>query len=172
MKKMTSAYANKLLRQLEDEKAYWRTQEQNSYVYTAAINEEPVIPEYDYVEMRKTLCELDEKICRIKHAVNLANVTNTVMVGEQSMTIDMILVRMAQLNRRRDVLDSMRKMLPKSRVGNIGFASRNAVPEYQYINYDLDKVKADYDKINDEIMVMQIALDKYNQTVEFEVDID
>ena len=46
---------------------------------------------------------------------------------------------------------------------------RNAVPEYRYINYDLELAKKEYERIDKEITEMQIALDKYNQTVEFEV---
>lgn len=172
MKKMTSAYANKLIKQLDDDKCYWRTKERESYVYTASNNEEPVVPEYDYEAVSKTIAEIDEKVRRIKHAINLANVSNSILVGTERMTIDAILVKMAQLNSRKSFLDLMRKQLPKTRVNSGAFGTRNAVPEYQYINYDLDTVKADYEKINDEIMVMQIALDKYNQTYEFDVDID
>ncbi len=170
MKKMTSAYASKLIRQLEDDKSYWRNKERECNVYTAAITEEPVIPEYDYVEVSKLITELDEKVCKLRHAINLANVTTTIMVGDKEMTVDAVLVRMSQLNNRKVVLDSMRKHLPQVRVPSFG--GRNQVPEYQYINYDLDVVKADYEKVNEEIMVMQMALDKHNQTFEFEVDID
>ena len=170
MKKITSAYANKLIRQLEDDKAYWRNKERESDTYTAAITEEPVIPEYDYEEVAKLITEIDEKVCKIKHAINLANVTTTVMLGEKPMTVDSILVRMSQRSNRKSVLDIMRKRLPQLRVP--GFGGRNQVPEYQYINYDLDVVKADYEKVNEEILMMQMALDKHNQTFEFEVDID
>ena len=170
MKRVTSAYASKLIRQLEDDKAYWRNKERESDVYTAAITEEPVIPEYDYEEVSKLIAEIDEKVCKLRHAINLANVTTTIMVGEKSMTVDAVLVRMSQLSNRKSVLDSMRKRLPQVRIPSFG--GRNQVPEYQYINYDLDVVKADYEKVNEEIMMMQMALDKHNQTFEFEVDID
>lgn len=170
MKKITSAYANKLIKQLEDDKSFWRNKERESDVYTAAITEEPVIPEYDYEAVAKLIEEIDEKVCKLKHAINLANVTTKVMVGEKEMTIDSILVRMSQLSNRKMILDTKRKRLPKTRVP--GFGGRNQVPEYQYINYDLDVVKADYEKVMEEIMVMQMALDKHNQTFEFEVDID
>ena len=43
--KITSAYANKLLKSLADEKSYWETKETASSTYVAAVNEEPVIPE-------------------------------------------------------------------------------------------------------------------------------
>ena len=170
MKKITSAYANKLIRQLEDDKAYWRSKERESDTYTAAITEEPVIPEYDYKEVADIIAEIDAKVCKLRHAINLANVTTTVMVGDTPMTIDTILVRMGQLSNRKMQLDSMRKRLPQVRVPSFG--GRNQVPEYQYINYDLDVVKADYEKVNEEILMMQMALDKHNQTFEFDVDLD
>jgi hypothetical protein len=88
------------------------------------------------------------------------------------MTVDQILVRMAQLNRRRATLDTMRKQEPKKRLATSSYMARKNSPEYCYINYDLDVVKADYERIDAEIAEMQIALDKYNQTVEFDVEVE
>lgn len=48
--------------------------------------------------------------------------------------------------------------------------SRNTVPEYRYINYDLDLIKKEYEVVSKKIMEMQMALDRYNQTVQFEVN--
>lgn len=171
MVKMTSAYANKLLKQLNDDKEFWTNKERKSYMYTAAVGETPVIPEYDYEEVAATIAEIDCKICKIKHAINLANVTGQVEVGDQMFFVDMILVRMAQLNKRKSILDMMRKQQPKTRLEQHAFGSRSAAPEYQYINYDLDLVKQEYERVTTEIMNMQMALDRYNQTYEFEVDI-
>ena len=170
MQKMTSAYANKMIRSLEEDKLYWEKLEADSCAYVAAINEEPVIPEFDFAEVAATLARLDEKIAIIKHAVNLANATAQVSVGEDVLSVDMILVKMAQLNRRKNVLDNLRKMLPKTREDR-GFASRNVVPEYRYINFDPEVVKQEYERISALIMEMQMALDKHNQTVTFDVDI-
>lgn len=170
MQKMTSAYANKLLKSLEDEKAFLVNKENSSNTYVAAINEEPVIPEYDYAETAGAIEAIDEKIAVIKHALNLSNATAKVQVGEKVMTVDTILIRMAQLNRRKLILDMLRKQLPKSRE-DIRYAQRNAVPEYRYVNYDLDLVKSEFDRISQAIMDMQMALDKYNQTEMFDVEI-
>ncbi len=41
----------------------------------------------------------------------------------------------------------------------------------RYTNYDPELVKRDYECISGEIMEMQIALDRYNQTFLFEADI-
>ena len=51
MQTITSAYANKMLKSLEEDKAFWVNKEAASSTYVAAINEEPVIPEYDYSEV-------------------------------------------------------------------------------------------------------------------------
>lgn len=170
MQKMTSAYANKMIRSLEEDKAFWVNKEAASSTYVASINEEPVIPEYDYLEVAATIAELDEKIAIIKHALNLTNAMAKVPVGEKEMSIDTILIKMAQLNKRKTVLDQMRKQLPKAREEQ-AYVSRNVVPEYRYINYDLELVKREYEAVSKTIMEMQMALDKYNQTVQFEVEI-
>lgn len=171
MQTMTSAYANKMLRSLEEDKAFWVNKEATSSTYVVAINEEPVVPEYDYAEVAATIAEIDEKIAIIKHALNVTNATARVLVGDAEMSIDTILIKMAQLNKRKLVLAVMRKQLPKARVEQHAYMSRNPVPEYKYINYDLELIKKEYESISVKIMEMQMALDKYNQTVQFEVDI-
>ena len=171
MQTMTSAYANKMLRSLEEDKAFWANKEATACTYVAAINEEPVVPEYDYAEVAATIAEIDEKIAIIKHALNVTNATARVQVGDAEMSIDTILIKMAQFNKRKAVLDVMRKQLPKARVEQHAYMSRNAVPEYKFINYDLELIKKEYENVSVKIMEMQMALDKYNQTVQFEVDI-
>lgn len=171
MARITSAYASKLLKQLSEDKEFWVNKENSSCLYTAAEGEEPVIPEYDYGEVAGKIEDLDARICRIKHAINLANVTSALEVNGGQMTVDTILVRMAQLNKRKTFLDYLRKQLPKARKEEPVFSARKMAPEYRYVNYDLDIIKAEYERISTEIMNLQIALDKYNQTFEFEVEL-
>lgn len=171
MVKMTSAYANKLLRQLEEDKEFWMKKERESCTYDAAEGEEPVIPEYDYSYVAGEIEKIDEKMCTIKHALNMSNVMAEIQVGDKVYSVDAILVKMAQLNRRKVMLDYMRKMQPKERLQLRATSARNAVPEYRYINFDLELVKKEYEAVSEQIMVMQIALDKHNQTVEFEVEL-
>ena len=141
MQTMTSAYANKMLKSLEEDKAFWVNKEATSSTYVAAINEEPVVPEYDYTEVAATITSLDEKIAIIKHALNVTNSNEKVQVGDAEMSIDTILIKMAQLNKRKSVLDQMRKQLPKAREEQRSYMSRNTVPEYRYINYDLELIR-------------------------------
>ena len=168
--KMTSAYANKLIKKLSEDKDFWCNKERNSCTYTAAVDEEPVIPEYDFSEVSGKIAEIDEKIVKIKHAINVTNSTSVIEVGEKRMTIDEVLVRMAQMTRRKAFLDMLRKREPKERINSGIYSSRKTAPEYEYINYDLDLVKAEYGRVDEEIAAMQMALDKYNQTFEFEVN--
>lgn len=167
---MTSASANKLMKKFNEDKEYWLAREKERQTYISATDEEPVIPEYDYAEVAGKIAEIDDKILRIKHAINRTNATNTLVIGTETMTIDMILVKMAQLNNRKSVLAVMRKRQPKARVHDV-LSARKSAPEYEYINYDLETVNRDYERIDAEIMEMQLALDRYNQTVTFEVDI-
>lgn len=154
MAKMTSAYANKVLKKLTEDKEYWLKKENDGSTYVAAEIE-----------------AIDDRIMKIKHAINVNNVTNRIEVGDAGMTIDEILVRMAQLNKRKSFLDTLRKQAPKTRIDSGVFNARKTAPEYEYINYDLELVKSDYERIDAEIAQMQIALDKYNQTFEFEVEV-
>ena len=168
---MTSAYANKMLKKLAEDKEYWLRKENEGCTYIAAADEEPVIPDYDYVSVAAEIAAIDKKIIKIKHAINVNNVTNRIDIGGEQMTIDEILVRMAQLNKRKIFLDSLRKHAPKTRIGSVAFNARKTAPEYEYINYDLEVIRQEYDRISNTIMEMQIALDRYNQTVLFDVDI-
>lgn len=170
MSKMTSAVANKVLKKLNEDKDYWCKKEREGCTYVAAADEEPVIPDYDYATVAGEIAAIDEKIVKIKHAINVNNVTSRILVGSGEMTVDEILVRMAQLNRRKSMLDVMRKRDEKTRINSGMFSSRKTAPEYEYINYNLDVVKKEYEQIDAEISAMQIALDKYNQTFEFEVE--
>ena len=171
MSKMTSALANKMIRKLNEDKEFWLQKEREASTFVASVDEEPVIPEYDYSEVAAKIAEIDAEVTTIRHAINVNNCANLVQVGDAEMTVDTILVKMAQLNARKNILDRMRKQLPKTRLNTATYSSRKSAPEYQYVNYDIEQVKKDYDRIDGEISAMQIALDKYNQTFEFEVNI-
>ena len=171
MKKVTSAYANKLLKQLNEEKSYWLQLESECCTYVVANGEEAVIPGYDYQTVAKTIEGLDRKIATIKHAINCYNVTTFLTLEDgQSMTIDQALVVLAQLNRRKQQLDYMRKLQPKQRKENSYMRSNNLI-EYMYVNYDLNLVKQEFEHISEEIMEIQMKLDQLNQTIEFGIEI-
>lgn len=168
--KMTSAYANKLLRQLNEEKSFLLSQEEDACTYVYAADEEPLIPSYSYPSVAQQLRALDEKIVKIKHAVNCCNVATTMTLSSgRVLTIDQALVVMAQLSQRKQQLDVMRKRQPKTR--NNDHYGRSNATEYTCINYDLADVRKAYEAISAEIMEIQMKLDQLNQTVTFDVTI-
>ena len=63
MAKMTSAYVNKVLKKLQEDKEFQLNKEREGYVYVAALDEEPVISDYDYKVVATNVTEIDEKNC-------------------------------------------------------------------------------------------------------------
>ncbi|MFR0768524.1 MAG: hypothetical protein ACLSHO_01900 [Dysosmobacter sp.] len=88
----TSAQANKLLKKLNDEYTALLDKETRSRDFRAAMGEdvESVRPVYDYAETQIRLAELEAKIRKLKHAINIFNATQT--VDSFDMTIDELLV--------------------------------------------------------------------------------
>ena len=166
MREFTSASANKLLRTYEDEKNYLLSMEADSATYVLADGEKEEPPAYSYEETAARLAQIDREVRKLKHAINVFNVG--AVLPKLGITIDEALVKMAQLTRTRARLDSMRKRLPKARKQDYG---RTNLIEYEYVNYDLQKVQEDYQKVCQEIMEIQMELDYCNQTVTFEVDL-
>ena len=80
------------------------------------------------------------------------------------MTIDRALVRMSQLQRRKTVMNIMRLKQPKRRIQSYSFNSNKGVPEYEVLNYDLELVKKEFDRVDSMISKIQIELDCYNYT--------
>ena len=167
-KTLTSAAANKLLKSLEDQKNYLLALEAGSSVYVMAEGENVEPPEYDYIATSEKIKKINEQVRKIKHAINVFNTTT--YLEALGITIDEALVKMAQLNQRKNELDVMRKRLPKQRQ-IMPYARANLI-EYQYVNYDINRVAADYNRICAEISEIQLALDTCNQTKTFEIDLD
>ena len=67
--KMTSAYANKVLKRLNEDKEFWMNKERTSYLYKATADEEPVIPEYDYSDVAANIAEIDDA-ASVMHMMN------------------------------------------------------------------------------------------------------
>lgn len=165
----TSAEASKLLRKLTDEKEALIVNENQSKTYVVATteNKEELRPDYDYNITSTKLNEINDKILKIKHAINLFNVTHEVP-ETNGLTIDQVLIAMPQLNERKDKLSKMKNRLPKFRSrNNIG----SNIIEYDYVNYDINQVSNDYNEICEKISKMQLELDKINNTDKMEIDV-
>ena len=167
---VTSAGANKLLKKLTEEKERILINERHNMSYVLADGETPDIPDYNFADTSAKIAEIDDKIVTIKHAINKVNTTNMIDVQGKKMTIDTVLVKMAQLNQRKNMLQDMRNSQKKVRLGARGLSS-NAIVEYKYANYDIDEVNNEYLQTDATITAMQLALDKFNASYEFEVEI-
>lgn len=64
----------------------------------------------------------------------------------------------------------MRLKMPKKRVDN-SFGRGSNIIDYEYINYDLEQIEKDYNKISDELSKAQLALDDINNKEMIEIDI-
>ena len=158
----TSAQANKLLKKLNDEHAA------RSKDFRAAMGEdvESVRPVYDYADTQKKLAELEQRIRKVKHAINVFNATH--VIPDFGMTIDEMLVYIPQLTQRKNKLADMKARLPKQRVEE-QYGRQSNIIDYSYANYDLTAVEADYEKAADELSRAQLALDAVNQRDTFEL---
>ena len=134
MKTLTSAGANKLIKALEDQKNYLLSLEASSSTYIMAEGEKAEPPVYDYSDTSEKLNQINNQIRKIKHAINIFN--SSTYLEPLGITIDEALIKMAQLNQRKQTLDTMRKRLPKERQA-VPFTRTNII-EYQYTNYDIE----------------------------------
>lgn len=165
---MTSAQANKLIKQLKDQIRLLESQEKNLISFIAATTEnvEEVRPAYSYEETAAKYDELEAAIRKIKHALNQFN-ASTVPEGTD-MTIDEILVFLPQATERLRKLSVMLSRPAKLRAEDTG---RTSIIEYEYLNYDLAAVQKDYDALMEKKTKLMTALDLTNNTVPFDVEL-
>lgn len=163
---VTSAMANKMIKALEDDKREIILAQENNMSYIETVGYDLEIPEYNFRETQDRIAEIDEKIRKIKHAINIFNTTT--ILPEVKITIDEALVYMAQLNRVLMILERMKDATKKSRYRG----SDRSLVEYQCVNYEIEDARHKYEVIRAQITAIQLALDKVNQTVLFEIDVD
>ncbi len=166
--KYTSAEANKLLRKLNDEKTSVIYREENGKEFLAAVGEdiESVRPKYDFTETQNAIAGIETKIRKLKHAINVFN--STTIIPEFDMTIDEMLVYIPQLTAAKNKLAIMKDKLPKVREQT---RVNSSILDYRYLNYDVETVTAEYEKVTDTLSKAQNALDSVNMNQTLEVDL-
>ncbi len=166
--KYTSAEANKLLRKLNDEKTSVMYREENRKEFLAAVGEdiESVRPKYDFTETQNAIAGIETKIRKLKHAINVFN--STTIIPEFDMTIDEMLVYIPQLTAAKNKLAIMKDKLPKVREQT---RVNSSILDYRYLNYDVETVTAEYEKVTDTLSKAQNALDSINMNQTLEVDL-
>ena len=165
--KCTSSEANKLLRTLEAKRNSIQQREVKaaSFVISVGENIEEVRPEYDFRKTQDEIAELNKKIRTVKHAINRFNVSHSVPGFD--MTIDQVLVYLPQLSERVNKLKSMADTLPRERVESF----RMNTAEYSIANYDPKEVEGEYNKAQEELHALQLALDVINSSETMDIDI-
>ena len=166
--KYTSAEAGKLLKKLNDEQSSIILREENGKEFLAAVGEdiESVRPGYDFATTQVALNEIETKIRKVKHALNVFN--STTVIPEFGMTIDEMLVYIPQLTMRKNKLARMKDRLPKVREQT---RVNSSILDYRYLNYGVDEAAAEYDKISDTLSKAQNALDAANMNQTLEIDL-
>lgn len=167
---VTSSQAAKLLRQFNDELRALQLKEEKTCSFVAAIQEdiESVRPEYNFPEMRDAQADIERKIRKVKHAINVFNTTTE--IPDFGITIDEMLVYLPQLSRKCEILSKLKDALPKARVST-GYSGSGTIIDYRYANYDIEEVGKCYAELFHRLAKAQTALDLVNSTVKFEIDL-
>lgn len=165
--KVTVAYASKCVKALQNDIAIlYRRQNQNK-TYTEIQGVPAVIPEYDFQSTQECIENMENRVARIKHAINVHN-TTTCLPGFDDLTIDQALVKLSQLNNRLRVLDEMRTL--PIRVLDNGFGAARQQIQYTVANYSPQHANGEYERVYAAIQKLQLAIDKSNNTDIFEVE--
>ena len=167
--KYTSAEAGKLLKKLNEEQASIILRENGGKEFLAAVGEDigSVRPDYDFKATQKALDEIEAKIRKLKHALNVFN--STTVIPEFGITIDEMLVYIPQLTAKKNKLAEMKDKLPKVREQTR--MSVSAILDYRYLNYDVKEAAAEYEKVTDTLAKAQNALDYVNMNKTLEVEL-
>ena len=156
--------ANKLVKSLMSDLETIEKVEQNDSTYSYKPGEEPEIPVYNLAETTAKIDAINEKIYKLKHAINEFNTTTKVEGFE--FTLDEALVRLKVLSKRRNTLNSMRSLPESSR--QVGFRGE---AEITRPNFNLADAEAEYQRINKELTALQQGINITNLTKTFEVEI-
>lgn len=167
----SASEVNKAIKKIDEDIEHLEAMERQNYRFKAstAENVEDVRPDYDYFKMRAELNKLNAKKRYLKHQINIFNTTTEVEGFD--VTIDEVLIWLPYLTNQRDKLWRMMSLPAKTRC-NSYCSGMSAIIDYEYLNYSLEDVEADYNAIRDKVTLMQQNLDKVNMEKRIALDFE
>ena len=169
--KYSSQKLGKILKRTEEELSSLCMQELQSKEFNAAVGEnvESVRPAYSFSEVQNKKEILNAKIRKIKHALNVYNVST--VIPEFDMTIDQMLIYIPQLTTLKKLYSDMKNKMPKKRAEAASYKIVNLI-DYCYTNYDVNEVAKNYNEVSETLAAVQMALDKINSVESIEIELD
>ncbi|MBO5320430.1 MAG: hypothetical protein J6B01_11590 [Ruminococcus sp.] len=162
--KMNSDYANKTISNLQSEISSILQAEENGKTYSYGVSEKPVVPDYSFSDTQAKLSELRRKVAVLRHAINVFNITTK--IRDFDITVDEALGRMSMLYNDKKRLYAMLQIPEQNRVREYGSREADIVNR----NFNIEEVQAEYDRVSDELLRIQQAINVANLTIDFEVD--
>ena len=163
--KLNSDTANKLIKNCEAEISALLEAESKNSTYSYSVGEEPVIPAYSFRETQEKIHAFQDKIAKLRHAVAVFN--SGKILPEYGCTLDEAIGRMSRMNAEKKRLYELLQIPEKQRSRSYG--SREA--DIACRNFDADEVRAAYDKVTQDLMEIQQAINIANLTETFEADL-
>ena len=166
----TSAEASKLLKKLTQDYNDLLTSDRQGRSFIAASGEdiESIRPVYDFDDMQEAIYNAQQKLRKVKHAINIFN--STTMLPNYNMTIDEALFTLPLLKERVSTLLAMKNTLPKLRDRTYG-TGLNPTIDYKYANYDIELAAREYEIQSSILTGIQTDLEIVNSTIRFEIDL-
>lgn len=158
---MTSADANKILRELNNELTLILERERGSSTFQASVGEdvESCRHDYDFAATQKSIDSVEKDIRELKHKINVFN--TTYVLDGFDITIDQALILLPQLTSKKRKYEEMVTKMEKERCH-----SYNNVVDYRYLNYDIREVHRYLQKTTELLTGLQRELDIVNNTVD------
>ena len=165
VQKMTADTANKTIKNLQAEINALLQEEAKARTYSYSPGEEPDPPAYDFVATQDRLDTLRDQISVLRHAINQFNVNHR-LEKLDGITLDEALRKMSVKHADKKRLFEMLQIPERDRVRSFG--GRDA--DYVCRNFDKAAVKAAYDYVSNELMLIQQEINIANLTETLVVD--
>lgn len=159
---MTLAEANKELKKLQLTVEQLKREEKDNSTFLASIQEsvESNRPEFSLDDYLNSFEKVVNNIKSLKHKVNEYNLS--LKLPDLDITIDEALLLLPIYTAQKDRLYVLSNMPNKKRVQDNRYSSN--IIDYQYVNFDINNAKSQYDALVDYINKIQFSLDKVNNT--------